>query len=93
MKTGISEPREVTKIVRAHRQREGGGFIVRRPFPSAGFRHADPFLLLDEMGPVEYGPGEAIGAASHPTNSVAEWLSPVPVGHLTPALPEVPILC
>jgi hypothetical protein len=35
MKTGISEPREVTKIVTAHRQREGGGFIVRRPFPSA----------------------------------------------------------
>ena len=66
MKTGISEPREVTKIVTAHRQREGGGFIVRRPFPSAGFPHADPFLLLDEMGPVEYGPGEAIGAPDHP---------------------------
>jgi hypothetical protein len=66
METGISEPREVTKIVTAHRQREGGGFIVRRPFPSAGFRHADPFLLLDEMGPVEYGPGEAIGAPDHP---------------------------
>src|SRR5246127_2593498 len=66
MKTGISEPREVTKIVTAHRQREGGGFIVRRPFPSAGLRHADPFLLLDEMGPVEYGPGEAIGAPDHP---------------------------
>ena len=66
MKTGISEPREVSKIVTAHRQREGGGFIVRRPFPSTGFRHADPFLLLDEMGPVEYGPGEAIGAPDHP---------------------------
>jgi quercetin 2,3-dioxygenase len=66
MNTGISEPREVAKIVTAHRQREGGGFIVRRPFPSTGFRHADPFLLLDEMGPVEYGPGEAIGAPDHP---------------------------
>ena len=66
MKTGISKPREVTKIVTAHRQREGGGFIVRRPFPSAGFRHADPFLLLDELGPVEYEPGEAIGAPDHP---------------------------
>jgi quercetin 2,3-dioxygenase len=58
--------REVTKIIMAHRQREGGGFIVRRPFPSNGFRHADPFLLLDEMGPVEYGPGEAVGAPDHP---------------------------
>src|SRR5205807_362261 len=47
-------------------QREGGGFIVRRPFPSEGLRHADPFLLLDEMGPVDYGPGEATGAPDHP---------------------------
>jgi quercetin 2,3-dioxygenase len=58
--------RQVGNIVTAHRQREGGGFIVRRPFPSAGLRHADPFLLLDEMGPVDYGPGEAIGAPDHP---------------------------
>jgi len=58
--------REVTKIVTAHRQREGGGFIVRQPFPGNGLRHADPFLLLDEMGPVEYGPGEAVGAPDHP---------------------------
>jgi hypothetical protein len=26
----------------------------------------DPFLLLDEMGPAEYGPGEAVGAPDHP---------------------------
>ena len=26
----------------------------------------DPFLLLDEMGPVEYAPGEAVGAPDHP---------------------------
>ena len=25
-----------------------------------------PFCLLDEMGPVNYGPKEAIGAPSHP---------------------------
>jgi quercetin 2,3-dioxygenase len=66
MRTEIKNARQVAKIVTAHRQREGGGFIVRRPFPSEGLRHADPFLLLDEMGPVEYGPGEAIGAPDHP---------------------------
>ena len=27
---------------------------------------ADPFLLLDELGPVDYGPGEAVGAPDHP---------------------------
>ena len=58
--------REVQRIVHSQRMREGGGFIVRRPFPTAGFDHIDPFLLLDEMGPVEYGPGEAVGAPDHP---------------------------
>lgn len=66
MTTQSDNTRQVAKIVTAHRQREGGGFIVRRPFPGAGLRHADPFLLLDEMGPVDYGPGEAIGAPDHP---------------------------
>jgi redox-sensitive bicupin YhaK (pirin superfamily) len=58
--------REVRRIVHASRQREGGGFMVRRPFPTAGLDHLDPFLLLDEMGPATYGPGEAVGAPDHP---------------------------
>src|SRR5687767_15948707 len=58
--------REVQKIVTAHRQREGAGFIVRRPFPSPTVPLADPFLLIDEMGPSDYGPGEAVGAPDHP---------------------------
>jgi redox-sensitive bicupin YhaK (pirin superfamily) len=58
--------RNIVRIVSSHRQREGGGFVVRRPFPTQGFAHADPFLLLDEMGPVDYAPGEAIGAPDHP---------------------------
>ena len=66
MKTAIGKPRGIAQIVTAHQQREGGGFIVRRPFPSVELRQADPFLLLDEMGPVEYGPGEAVGAPDHP---------------------------
>ncbi|MGH8129044.1 MAG: pirin family protein [Gammaproteobacteria bacterium] len=59
-------PRKVDRIVSAHRQREGGGFIVRRPFPTAGLDGVDPFLLIDEMGPADYGPGEAVGAPDHP---------------------------
>jgi redox-sensitive bicupin YhaK (pirin superfamily) len=65
----MSEPTELRKVEsvsKAHRQREGAGFEVRRPFPSSGFEYANPFLLLDEMGPVEYGPGEALGAPDHP---------------------------
>ena len=62
--------REVEKVVTAHKQREGGGFIVRRPFPALGLPAVDPFLLLDEMGPVDYAPGEAVGAPDHPSTRI-----------------------
>ncbi|HZH74875.1 MAG TPA: pirin family protein [Archangium sp.] len=58
--------RAVVKVVDAVRTVEGAGFVVRRPFPVAGFSHFDPFLLVDEMGPVELPPGEAKGAPDHP---------------------------
>ncbi len=58
--------RFVASLITAHHQMEGGGFPVRRPFPTASLDQVDPFLLLDEMGPVEWAPGEAIGALDHP---------------------------
>ena len=58
--------REPRQIVTAHRQLEGAGFVVRRPLPSGEVDMVDPFLLIDEMGPVDYGPGEAVGAPDHP---------------------------
>jgi quercetin 2,3-dioxygenase len=61
-----SSSREITRLVTAHRQTEGAGFVVRRPLPSARLEAADPFLLIDEMGPVDYAPGEAVGAPDHP---------------------------
>ena len=64
--TVASVVRPVTRVVTAHSQTEGGGFVVRRPLPTPSFPHADPFLLIDEMGPVTYGPGEALGAPDHP---------------------------
>src|SRR6187551_225631 len=58
--------RTVSGIVNSIQTLEGGGFLVRRPFPKAAFSEFDPFLLLDEMGPMEVGPGEAKGAPDHP---------------------------
>jgi hypothetical protein len=58
--------RKVEEVITAHRQLEGGGFVVRRPFPTEGLDLVDPFLLLDEMGPADYRPGEAVGAPDHP---------------------------
>ena len=56
--------RTLDSIVPTHTVLEGGGFKVRRP--AAMGRLMSPFLLLDEMGPVNYGPGEAVGAPDHP---------------------------
>ncbi len=60
--------RPVQEMAAAQRLTEGAGFPVRRPFPGPGLslRAVDPFLLLDQMGPVAYGPQEAKGAPWHP---------------------------
>ena len=58
--------RSIANIVDSVRTLEGGGFMVRRPFPTKTLDHYDPFLLLDEMGPMEVDPGEAKGAPDHP---------------------------
>ena len=60
------QPRSVSTVVDAVRTLEGGGFPVRRPFPGSQLPQADPFLLLDHIGPIEWKPGEAIGAPDHP---------------------------
>jgi len=61
-----SDGRTVAGIVSSIETFEGAGFLVRRPFPTAGLSEFDPFLLLDEMGPMDLGPGEAKGAPDHP---------------------------
>ena len=58
--------REIAGTIQSQRTVEGGGFNVRRPFPTAQLDQIDPFLLLDEMGPADYAPGKAVGAPSHP---------------------------
>ena len=58
--------RTPVRLIHARRTVEGGGFVVRRPFPTAEMPLFDPFLLLDEMGPVEYAAGQAVGATDHP---------------------------
>ena len=63
--TSISRP--VRKLVTAISTFEGEGFPVRRPFPGKlALSEADPFLLLDQMGAVEYAPGEPKGTPWHP---------------------------
>jgi quercetin 2,3-dioxygenase len=62
----MGDARGVSRVVPAIRTLEGAGFEVRRPFPTQALMDADPFLLLDEMGPADLPPGEARGAPDHP---------------------------
>jgi quercetin 2,3-dioxygenase len=62
----MPDPRPVSRVVPGVVTLEGGGFQVRRPFPTPALAAIDPFLLLDEMGPTNYAPGKAVGAPDHP---------------------------
>jgi redox-sensitive bicupin YhaK (pirin superfamily) len=58
--------RSLARVIPSVETLEGGGFQVRRPVPIRGVEQVDPFLLIDELGPMEHAPGEAQGAPDHP---------------------------
>ena len=61
-----SAPRRVRRVTVAPRGFEGEGFPVRRAFAGVEMSELDPFIHMDQMGEVEYAPGEAKGTAWHP---------------------------
>jgi quercetin 2,3-dioxygenase len=60
------QPRQVLQVSTAPRGYEGEGFPVRRAFAGIDLRQLDPFIMMDQMGEVEYAPGEAKGTPWHP---------------------------
>lgn len=62
----IQTMRTVAGIINSVQTMEGEGMLVRRAFPKSTFSHFDPFLLLDELGPVDVAPGQGKGAPDHP---------------------------
>lgn len=62
----MNKQRKISQIIDAKTTTEGEGFTVHRVFPNQGLREFDPFLLLDEMGPIDLSPGQAKGAPDHP---------------------------
>jgi hypothetical protein len=59
-------PRPVRGVTTAPRGFEGEGFPVRRAFAGVSLAELDPFIHMDQMGPVEYAPYEAKGTDWHP---------------------------
>jgi redox-sensitive bicupin YhaK (pirin superfamily) len=62
----VARPRPVRSITTAPRGFEGEGFPVRRAFHGVDLSDLDPFIHLDQMGEVEYAPGEPKGTPWHP---------------------------
>src|SRR5438876_10235442 len=58
--------RPVVSVTTAPTGFEGEGFPVRRAFAGVDLRALDRFVYMDQMGEVEYAPGEPKGTAWHP---------------------------
>ncbi len=58
--------RRVRSVTTAPRGLEGEGFPVRRAFAGVELAALDPFVHMDQMGEVDYGPGEPRGTSWHP---------------------------
>ena len=62
----VARQRPVRSVTTAPRGLEGEGFPVRRAFAGVDLSDLDPFIHLDQMGEVDYGPGEPKGTPWHP---------------------------
>jgi quercetin 2,3-dioxygenase len=58
--------RPVSSVTTAPQGFEGEGFPVRRAFAGMTMRDLDPFVHMDQMGEVDYAPGEPKGTPWHP---------------------------
>jgi redox-sensitive bicupin YhaK (pirin superfamily) len=61
-----SRERRVASVTTAPEGFEGEGFPVRRAFAGVSAAELDPFVHMDQMGEVEYAPGEPKGTPWHP---------------------------
>src|SRR5919106_3911192 len=62
----VAAHRPVRSVTTAPSGFEGEGFPVRRAFAGVDLRELDPFIHMDQMGEVEYAPGEPKGTSWHP---------------------------
>ncbi len=58
--------RPVVRVTTAPSGFEGEGFPVRRAFAGVPVEELDPFIHMDQMGAVDYAPGEPKGTNWHP---------------------------
>jgi quercetin 2,3-dioxygenase len=79
----VAADRPVVSVTTAPSGLEGEGFPVRRAFAGVDLRALDPFVHMDQMGEVDYAPGEpkgtpTAGSRPSPTCSTASSATRTP---------------
>ena len=58
--------RSISRIIKSETTQDGEGVTLNRSFPNQYISEFDPFLLLDEIGPINIKPGKQKGFPDHP---------------------------
>jgi redox-sensitive bicupin YhaK (pirin superfamily) len=69
-KTTYERPMTILQLVDA-RQRDLGGFVVRRVLPAEGRQMVGPFIFFDHLGPTQFESGQGIDVRPHPHIALA----------------------
>jgi hypothetical protein len=69
-KTTYERRMAILQLVDA-RQRDLGGFVVRRVLPAEGRQMVGPFIFFDHLGPTQFESGQGIDVRPHPHIALA----------------------
>jgi redox-sensitive bicupin YhaK (pirin superfamily) len=69
-KTTYERAMAILQLVDA-RQRDLGGFVVRRVLPAEGRQMVGPFIFFDHLGPTQFESGQGIDVRPHPHIALA----------------------
>ena len=67
----VEAPCDVIEMTLSSRERDLGGFSVRRLLPTARRKMVGPWIFFDEMGPAAFPAGEGINVRPHPHIGIA----------------------
>jgi hypothetical protein len=73
---GLNAPVAAVSAIIRPRERDLGGFSVRRILPATERQMVGPFIFLDHMGPARFAPGGGVDVRPHPHIGLATitWL-------------------
>lgn len=63
---GVSDGCDAVKKILTPKDKDLGGFCVRRTIPTKGCRSIGPWVFFDHMGPATFAPGQGVDVRPHP---------------------------